>query len=96
MEVGLSYAIAERNRDNTVPVVMELLFGFFFQTFGLGHLVQGRVGMGLFIMFSYWALQVVNALLCLVLIGLVTAPLTWLLYMVAAPMNAADYDGMRP
>ena len=89
----MSYAIERRSSDNTVPVLLELGFGFFFQTFGLGHLAQGRVGQGLFIMFSYWALQLINAMLCLVLIGLLTAPLTWLFYMVAAPLNAADYEG---
>jgi len=89
----MSYAIARREQNNTVPVLLELFFGFFLQTFGIGHIAQGRVGMGLFIMLSYWALQFVNALLCMVLVGVVTMPLTWLLYMVAAPMNAADHRG---
>jgi hypothetical protein len=79
-----------RRDDPTVPVALELFGGFFFQTFGLGHLMQGRAGMGLFIMLSYWALQAVNLMLCAVLLGFVTGPLTWLFYMVAAPMNAAD------
>ena len=48
--------------------------------------------MGLGIMLSYWALQAVNAALTLVLIGFVTAPLTWLFYMIAAPLNARDYE----
>lgn len=89
----MSYALAHRSQDNTVPVLLELGGGFFFQTFGVGHIAQGRVGQGLFIMLSYWALQFVNALLCMVLIGLVTMPLTWLFYMVAAPMNASDFQG---
>jgi len=87
----MSYALARRDQDNTVPVMLELGFGFFMQTFGVGHIAQGRVGLGLFIMLSYWALQFINALLCVVLIGIVTMPLTWLFYMVAAPMNAADF-----
>ena len=77
-------------RDPTAAVLLEALPGFFLQTFGIGHLYQGRVGMGLFIMLSYWCLQVVNALLTFLLIGFVTGPLTWLFYMVAAPINAAS------
>ena len=79
--------------NQTVPVLAEALPGFFFQTFGIGHLVQGRIGMGLFIMLSYWGLQAINAFLMIFLVGFVTAPLTWLFYMIAAPMNAADYEG---
>jgi len=78
--------------DQTLPVLCEALPGFFLQTFGVGHLIQGRIGMGLFIMLSYWGLQMINAFLMLFLVGWVTAPLTWLFYMIAAPMNAADYD----
>ncbi|MCB9675182.1 MAG: hypothetical protein H6737_08695 [Alphaproteobacteria bacterium] len=73
-------------------MLLELLPGWF-QVFGLGHIYQGRIGMGLFIMFSYWGLQFVNALLSMVLIGFLTGPLTWLFYMVTAPMNANDYKG---
>ncbi len=81
-------------RENqTLPVLAEALPGFFLQTFGIGHMVQGRFGMGLFIMLSYWTLQMINAFLCMFLIGFVTGPLTWLFYMIAAPMNASDYDG---
>lgn len=75
-------------QDTGIAVALEVVPGFFFQTFGLGHLYQGRVGMGLFILLSYWALQAINVLLCSILIGFVTLPLTWLFYMVAAPMNA--------
>ena len=73
-----------------VPVLLELIPGWF-QVFGIGHLYQGRLGMGLFIMFSYWGLQFVNMLLSFVLIGFITGPLTWLFYMVTAPMNANDH-----
>jgi uroporphyrinogen-III decarboxylase len=43
-------------------------------------------------MLSYWVLQAINAALTLVLIGFVTGPLTWLFYMIAAPLNARGYD----
>lgn len=77
------------DRETGIAVALEAIPGFFFQVFGLGHLYQGRVGMGLFIMLSYWALQAVNVGLMFLLIGFVTAPLTFLFYMVAAPMNVA-------
>ncbi|MCO4743302.1 MAG: hypothetical protein KC912_00850 [Proteobacteria bacterium] len=72
-------------------MLLEVIPGWF-QVFGLGHLYQGRIGMGLGIMLSYWALQAINFALSFVLIGLVTAPLTWLFYMIAAPLNAKDFD----
>ena len=75
-----------------VPVLLELVPGWF-QLFGLGHLYQGRVGMGLFIMFSYWGLQVVNSFLTLFFgLGFLTGFATWLFYMITAPMNANDYE----
>jgi len=82
-----------KRRDNTLAVMLELLPGLIFQTFGLGHLSQGRIGMGLFIMLSYWAMLAINAALTVVWIGFVTGPLTLLFYAIAAPLNAADYDG---
>lgn len=82
-------------RDNTAAVLLEVLPGFFFQIFGIGHIAQGRVGMGLFIMLSYWGLQSINLFLCMFLIGFVTAPLTFVFYLVASAMNAADYGKSR-
>ncbi|MFT4624688.1 MAG: TM2 domain-containing membrane protein YozV [Myxococcota bacterium] len=81
------------NRNNSmVAVGLEVLPGFFFQTFGIGHLYKGRVGMGLGIMLSYWVLQAVNVALCSIFIGFITGPLTWLAYMIAAPTNLLE-DG---
>jgi TM2 domain-containing membrane protein YozV len=84
-----SYALDRQ--DNTAAVMLEVLPGLFFQVFGLGHIYQGRVGLGLFIMISYWLVQAVNLFLMIFLVGLLTAPLTWLFYLVAAPMNASDF-----
>lgn len=73
-------------------ILLELIPGWF-QVFGLGHLYQGRIAMGLGIMLSYWALQAINFALSFVFIGMLTAPLTWLFYMIAAPLNAKDHEG---
>jgi len=75
-----------------VPVLLELIPGWF-QIFGVGHLYQGRIGMGVFIMVSYWLLQGINAFLTMFLIGFITGPLTWLFYMIASAQNANDYQG---
>jgi len=75
-----------------VPVLLELVPGWL-HVFGIGHIFQGRLAMGLFIMFSYWGLQVINGFLTLFFgLGFVTGFLTWLFYMITAPMNANDYQ----
>lgn len=80
-------------KDPTAAVLLELLPGFLIQTFGVGHLYAGRVLRGLFIMFGYWILQGINLLLCLVLIGYLTLPATWLLFMILSPIVAARTAG---
>lgn len=89
----MSTSLSRRRKENTAAVLLEVLPGVFLQTFGIGHISQGRVGMGLFIMLSYWILQAINVALSWVLIGLVTGPLTFVFYLIAAPMNAADHEG---
>lgn len=77
-------------------VLLELLPGFFFQTFGIGHIYAGRVGVGLLFMFGYWAVLFVNLLLCLLLVGFFTLPVCWLLTMIVSSLvasNAASRSG---
>jgi TM2 domain-containing membrane protein YozV len=50
---------------------------------------SGSIGKGLVVMFAYWGLQALNALLMFVLIGFVTMPLTWLAFMIWSPIDAA-------
>ena len=69
-------------------VALEILLGLFMQTFGVGNLYAGNTGGGLFMMFGYWGLQFINFLLCLVLIGLITLPLTWIAFMIFCPIVA--------
>lgn len=84
------------NRNQTMLAVgLELGPGAFLQTFGVGHLYAGRVGPGLALMFGYWVLQAINAALVTVWIGLITAPLTWLAFMVFAPTNLLAEPGVR-
>lgn len=81
-----------KRKSQLVPMALELIPGLF-SVFGIGHMVQGRIGMGLFIMFSYWFAQTVNLFLIGFFgLGLLTTPLTWLFYMVASTHNASDFD----
>ena len=73
-----------------VAVLLELLPGFFFQTFGIGHMYAGNVGVGLLLMFGYWAVMFVNLLLCLVLIGLFTLPACWIATLVISTVAASN------
>ncbi len=88
-------SLARRRKENTAAVLLEIIPGFFLQTFGIGHLAQGRVGMGLFIMGSYWLVQAFNLFVLTWLFGLgyVTAILTGAFYLIAAPLNAAGHEG---
>jgi TM2 domain-containing membrane protein YozV len=76
--------------NNALAIGLEVGPGFFFQTFGIGHIYAGRASTGIAIMFSYWVLQAINLLLASVWIGLITGPLTWLAFMVFAPTNVLD------
>ena len=82
-----------KQNEQWVPMLLELIPGWF-QVFGIGHMVQGRVGLGLFIMLSYWALMTVNGFLTFFFgLGFVTGFFTWLFYMVASAHNAKTYEG---
>ncbi len=83
------------SHSNTVAIGLELVPGAVIQTFGIGHLYAGRVSTGLAIMVSYWILQAINTFLMAFWIGFVTAPLTWLAFMIAAPTNVIDESAAR-
>ena len=80
-----------RSGDPTVAFMLEFLLGLLVQWFGWGHIYNGRVGKGLLIMFSYWILLGVNFLLWFVVVGWVTGPLTWVLYLIFSS-NSAKKD----
>ena len=77
-------------RNPTLAVLLELLPGFFAQTFGIGNIYAGNVGLGLLYLFGYWASCVVNFVLCAFLIGFITWPLTWLGFAIVASMTASS------
>lgn len=68
-------------------VALELcagLIGFF----GVGHAYNGKLGLGIALMVSYWILQGINVLLCFIMIGFLTLPLTLLLFAALSPWKA--------
>ncbi|GEM_PF-759383 len=62
-------------KDPNTALLLELLPGLFMGTFGIGHLYLGRVGRGLLIMFGYWFVLFINAILFMFVIGICTLPL---------------------
>jgi TM2 domain-containing membrane protein YozV len=85
-------------KSSATAVLLEVLPGFFFQTFGIGHIYAGNVGTGLLFMFGYWFVQFVNLLLCFLIIGFITLPLCFVLAMVISPIlasNAAQRSAAR-
>jgi TM2 domain-containing membrane protein YozV len=76
-------------KSTGTAVLLEVLPGFFFQTFGIGHIYAGNVGTGLLFMFGYWFIQFINLLLCLLIIGFITLPLTFILATVISPVLAS-------
>ena len=77
-------------KSSGTAVLLEVLPGFFLQTFGIGHIYAGNVGTGLLFMFGYWFLQFINLLLIFLLIGIITLPLTFILAMVISPILASN------
>lgn len=84
--MGMGGMVSPKNPG--LAVALELLGDFFFQTFGVGHLYSGNIGLGLGLMFGYWVLMAINILLCAVLVGFVTWPLTWLAFMIISAITA--------
>jgi TM2 domain-containing membrane protein YozV len=77
-------------KSSGTAVLLEVLPGFFLQTFGIGHLYAGNVGVGLLFMFGYWFVQFINILLCFLIIGFITGPLCFILAMVISPILASN------
>lgn len=77
-------------QQSMVAVGLEVGPGLFLQTFGVGHIYSGKFGTGVALMFTYWVLQAINAMLLPFLIGWITMPLTFLGFMVFCPTNVLE------
>ena len=76
--------------DNGIAALLEILPGIFLQTFGIGHIYAGNVVRGLILMFGYWILTGINFLLCYILVGFVTWPLTFLAFAIFSTIGASN------
>ena len=82
--------------QSMVAVGLEVAPGILLQTWGVGHLYSGRWGTGIAIMFTYWVLQAINAMLTPFFgLGFVTGALTFLGFLVFCPTNVLDSRGNR-
>jgi TM2 domain-containing membrane protein YozV len=77
-------------KSSGTAAVLEVIPGFFFQTFGIGHLYAGNTAVGLIFMFGYWFVFFINILLCALLIGFITLPLCWIVMMIMSPILASN------
>lgn len=77
-------------KSSGLAVALELVPGFFLQTFGIGHLYAGNVGIGLAWMLGYWALSVVNFLLCFIIVGFITWPVCFIAAAILSSMTASN------
>jgi hypothetical protein len=62
----------------------------FLQTFGIGNLYAGNLAFGVALMLGYWFASLVNLILCFVLIGFLTWPLTWLAFAIVGSWLAVQ------
>jgi TM2 domain-containing membrane protein YozV len=82
------YAIPVAPRKSVkVAIALEIVLGLV-GVFGVGCVYAGRVGLGLALMVSFWMLFWVNIVLVVILIGLLTMPLTWIAYVAVSTLLA--------
>lgn len=79
-----------RRASGGVAAMLELFFGLFFGTFGIGHIYGGHVAFGLFVMFGAWFVLGVNVALIFLGIGFLTLPLCWIAMLIISPLIAAS------
>ncbi len=76
--------------------ILELVFGLFLGTFGIGHFYAGYVGNGLLALFGWWVFVALNVaatfLTCGVwgAIGIVLVPTCWFFMLIVSPITAAS------
>lgn len=92
---NVKHVVHHYPKSGGTAALLELGGGFFLQIFGFGHIYAGNVGTGLLIMFAYWGLQIINFLLTFVLIGVLTLPLTWILFLIFSPIWASKSCAAR-
>jgi TM2 domain-containing membrane protein YozV len=90
MEQHHHHYYPQPQKSGGTAAILEVLPGFFLSVFGIGHMYAGNVGLGILIMIGWWVVLAINIMLCLVVIGFVTLPLSWLIMLIASPLLAAQ------
>ena len=75
-------------RSVGAAIALEIVPGLF-GVFGIGNIYAGSIGVGIALMVSFWVFFWINVLLVFIFIGWVTAPLTWIAYVVAGSILAS-------
>ncbi|MDF1754561.1 MAG: DUF4339 domain-containing protein [Verrucomicrobiales bacterium] len=73
-----------RMKSPGIAILLEIIPGVFFQTFGLGNIYAGNLTSGLVLMLTYWSLAILNFFLLFILLGFITWPITFVIYLVLA------------
>jgi hypothetical protein len=83
------------SRSGGTAAVLEVIFGLFLGTFGIGHIYAGNVGTGLFLMFGWWFFVAVAVCAGFLTLGLgwFIIPACWFLMLVLSPIVAASSVG---
>jgi hypothetical protein len=90
---------SQRHLHAGTAAALEVIFGLFFHTFGIGHIAAGHVVFGLFVMFGYWGFVLLMlgsafVLGCfhfiLVPLVLIILPVAWFLMLIVSPIVAAN------
>lgn len=71
--------------------LLEVLGGLFLHTYGIGWIYAGEVGKGLIIMFGWWIVAGINAILLALVIGIFTWPLCWLAMVIISPIMVSNH-----
>ena len=86
----VQYVVHVPQKSGGVAAILEVVFGLFFQTFGIGHMYAGNVVFGLLAMFGYWVVLGVNIVLLYFAIGWCTLPACWIGMLIFSPIIAAS------
>jgi hypothetical protein len=86
----------DRRKSSALAAFLELFFGFFFGTFGVGHFYAGSVGVGLFLLLGWWFFLFVNAVLAFFSCGIwlyaaiILIPVPWFFLLILSPILASE------
>ena len=82
-------------RNLGLAICLEFILGVF-QIFGVGHLYAGNWKTGISIMTSYWFALMANIILVPFGIGILSGPVTWLIFLGLTIYYVIEYARSKP